>query len=345
LASFELASSRLKAAIDAVNDDLARHARAAAANVEAFPEQGVTGIRLSGSLVPFYDQEAERLAASRGSAAERPWEALGTIARAVENRLSEPAEGFELEDSSRRQELTRFLREIEDTLEDSEARAETALAAFRSDAAAAARAAGGPFYRRGVGRIFEIILASVLGALLAEALRRSYRLVPGLLAAAFAPVLATSVVLLLEGTPILTVDPIRGLTLAFLPLSFAIGLASAELLAILARFPKLLEPEADVRRARLEYPLSSSSTASPAPPAPQPETFRERPPEARPTPPAAPLAPRPEFHQPEPVLRNGEPARSEIELDEARPLREEPPLERSQSAAAEVPFFQKRKGS
>jgi hypothetical protein len=248
------------------NDDLALLAAGIAGTVEAFPEDGVTGIRLGGLLVPFYDRDADRLAAARETARTRPWESLRTVVAVLRGRLSEPQKGFLLEDSTQRRDLTRMLREVEDSLEDGEGRVRQAMERFRADNLEAAGRAERPFLRSGRGRILEIILAALLGATLAEALRRRPSRISPLITLAFSPVLASAVVLLLEGSSVLPVDPLRGISLGFLPISFSIGLGCAGLLGMASRLERLVEaaPETPVSRSQLHARPDDSPRGSKA---------------------------------------------------------------------------------
>jgi hypothetical protein len=165
------------------------------------------------------------------------------------------------------------------------------------------------------------------------------------LATVFAPLLATAVVLLLEGTPLLAVDPIRGLTLAFLPLSFAIGLTSRGFLAIAARLPKLFETDPEETDRERTPPARSPAVEHPSAPR-QEHLMSQRPArERRLEPPSSPPV---TLLQSESLSSNGAAARSEVELDDGRaplPSAEEPTSKYGRRAVSEVPFFRKRKSS
>lgn len=226
-ASAREARARLESAVQSENDTLALLALRIGGQIELYPEEGVTGLRLSGVVVPFYDNDADRLARARQNAAERPHESLATVAGILEERLSEPREGFALEEDSRRRDLTRTARDIRDALDLAELRAGTALERFREETLTAVRESAGSFRRRGPGRIVEILLAALLAATLRAAVRSGRPSPPLRLTLSAAAVAALAGVLLLEGTDLLPIDPVTGTSLAFVPLAALLGIAGA----------------------------------------------------------------------------------------------------------------------
>jgi len=297
--------ARLEAVVATGNEDLARVAEHIGTTVEVFPEEGVTGIRLSGAIIPFYDRDADRLAQARREGAERPRAALEAVAEILDARLSEPQEGFVLEDSVRRRDLTRLLREVQEALRGTQAANDSALAELRSDLLDAALRSEGPFRRRGPLRVMEIVLASLLGAALRESLRRRSADPPGWLAIPFAAPLATTCILLLEGTPALPVDPLAGTAARFIPFAFGVGFLTPGLLAGLARLEIRLrrpEPPAPPPPAPRERAAAAASTPAHRPPEaetprsereiPEDEGIRPAPPAPLPTPQRLPFLPR-----------------------------------------------------
>ncbi len=216
---------RLREDVDALNEDLVLVATGVAGRIETFPDESAA-FRTGGVLVPFFDRSADQLSEVRLDAASRPGRALVVAGDLLTQRLMEPAEDYLLENTARRRELTRSAREIEDALTEASERGTAAIAHFRSECEATIRASAGPFQRRGPGRIIEIVLASLLAAVLRRAIRPRANVPPALPIAA-GPTLAVGVLLAVEGTPLLPVDPLRGLSMAFLPASFLIGWGGA----------------------------------------------------------------------------------------------------------------------
>jgi hypothetical protein len=223
------ARARLESAVAAANDDLSLVADRVGGRIELFPEEGVTGLRVSGLIVPFYDNDAGRLAAVRDRGRQRPVEALTNVAEILDARLSEPQTLTGLDDTIRNRDLTRLARDVRDALDESALRTRTAAERFRRETADAARRAGGPFHRRGRMRVAEIALAAVLAAALRAAARgrRSTEAPPLALTLSAAAAVAVAAVLLVEGTDLLPVDPVTGTALRFLPLAAAIGFLTA----------------------------------------------------------------------------------------------------------------------
>ena len=214
---------RLEEETSARNERLRGEAIRVADAVEPFPD-GSVSFRAGGALVPFFDRSGELLTGVPRDAGDRPGRALAVVVEVLRQRLAEPADDSRLEDEDRRRELARVIVRIEEELDGAETGARESLAAFRRDATEAARRAGGPFQRRGPGRILEILLAAGLGT----GLRRIVRpeAASGSAAAAAAAggaALAVAGILGLEGTTLLPVDPWRGLSLAFLPAAAALG--------------------------------------------------------------------------------------------------------------------------
>ncbi|MGQ0722949.1 MAG: hypothetical protein ACT4PE_15475, partial [Candidatus Eiseniibacteriota bacterium] len=232
------ARTRFEAEVLRSNERLARAAEGNAGHIELFPEEGVTAVRVSGLVVPFYEQDAERLARARATARDRPYEALESVAAVLDARLAEAPDPFGLEESTRRRDMTRLSREIRDELAAAEAAQELALARFREDLRAAAGDVEGPFRRRGALRIVEIALAALLGATLREAVRRETPAVAPALVLSFAPVLAVAAVLLGESLSVLPVDALGGTHVAFVPLSFLLGFSAAGTLEVASRLDR-----------------------------------------------------------------------------------------------------------
>jgi hypothetical protein len=264
------AMARLQGRVAGANEALALAAQEIASRIEPFPEEEVTGLRLSGVLVPFYGPDAARLSRAREEATERPWLTLETVRESVDGRLSEPDDGVLVADAARRRELTRLLRNTENVLEDESSRVARALDEFRREALQAATRAQGPFRRHGTGRILELVLAAWLGATLREALRRRPGPVPVELSMTFAPVLAAAVILMLEGSTLLPIDPVRGLSLAFVPLAFVLGFGCSSILLIASRLDRVLAPDAPVAVAP---PARAPEPVRPAPARPGPPPF------------------------------------------------------------------------
>lgn len=284
--------ARLDTVISMGNQRIATAAERVARTFVVFPDEGVTGIRTSGTIIPFYDHDADRLALASREAAERPREALCAVAEVLDARLSEPPEGFELEDSVRRRDLMRLLREVQEAMRDVEAVNDSATARLQRDLGEAARRAEGPFRRRGPLRVAEIVLASLLGAALRQAVRPRSGPFPTWLGLAFAPPLATAAVLLLEGTAALPIDPLAGTAPRFIPYAFGIGFLTPALLA---------------GASRLELRLRA---AEPAPESPAPTPVPRAAPEATPMP-APPTAPEPPARPPLQPPAGREPPRAE----------------------------------
>jgi hypothetical protein len=262
LAEVRGAAARLDARVSAANAALARLAADAAARIELFPE-GSAGLRLAGLLVPFEGTDAEELAALADPDAERPWETLRRLGRVLADRLEEPPDVAEIEPSLQRRELTRLHREIRDALEEKEAEAVDAAAAFRAEALAAVRAAGGPILRRGRWVAIEAVLAALLGAMLRETVRR--RPTPGgtAVTAALASVLAVAAVAGLAGTRWLPEHPALGVSPGFAALAFVLGWATPGLLAALSR----LDRDTSDAETPPAAPPRGAAAPPPAPPA------------------------------------------------------------------------------
>jgi hypothetical protein len=279
------ARARFEAEVLRSNERLARTAEGIAGHIEPFPEEGITAVRLSGLVVPFYEQDADRLARARATARERPYEALETLAAVLDARLSEAPDPFGLEETTRRREMTRLSREVRDELAETEAAQAQALARFREDLLAAAGDVEGPFRRRGPLRIVEIALAALLGATLREAVRRETPLIAPALALSFAPVFAAAAVLLAESVRVLPVDALGGTHVAFIPLSFLLGFSGAGTLEVLSRLerrepvPARAEPDVAARA-----PVAAAPVPAPTPtptPGPPPAMNEPRPPGPR----------------------------------------------------------------
>jgi hypothetical protein len=236
---------RLREEIRSANEDLAHAAARVATLVDLYPDDSAA-LRIGGAPVPFFDRAAERLAQARRDADDRPGRALATVADVLRRRLAEPREDFLLEDAVRRRELTRVVSDAQEALDRAATAAATSITRFRREAVRAAGAATGPFQRRGPGRIFEIAWAALLGAGLRLLTRPEDGRI-GSLGLAVGPTLAVAGLLAAEGTPLLPVDPVRGISLGFLPASVLLGWGGAALVARLA-----------------------SSAAAPAPPPPAP---------------------------------------------------------------------------
>jgi hypothetical protein len=254
------------------NERLADAAEGLVAKIELFPEEGVTALRLSGLVVPFYEQDAERLSRARATARDRPHEALETVAQVLDARLSEAPDPFGLEETTRRRDMTRLLRDIRDELAAVDTAGAQALARFREDLLAAAGDVEGPFRRRGALRIVEIVLAALLGATLREAVRRESPLIAPSLALSFAPVLAVSSVLIAEAVRVLPVDELGGTHVAFIPLSFLLGFCAAGTLEVASRLDRREELPArehsrGVEAVQVAAP-PAPAVAPPPPPAP-----------------------------------------------------------------------------
>jgi hypothetical protein len=290
------ARARQESQVRAVNDDLALRADRIAGRIELFPEEGVTGLRVSGLIVPFYDNDAGRLAAARKSGRERPVEAITNAVEILEARLSEPQVLLGPEDTVRRRDLTRLARDLRDALTAAELRNREAVERFRAETEDAAGRAGGPFHRRGPLRIVEIVLAAALAATLRAAARgrRPDDAPPLALTLSATAAVATAAILLLEGTDLLPVDPVTGTALRFVPLAAVIGLLTA---AALEREWNGGEPAARTDRRPAEADAPAAPAAPEAvegtPPAP-PLTERELPdPPASPPPREIPSRPPP----------------------------------------------------
>jgi hypothetical protein len=295
---FEVPASRLAGAVSEANDGLSEIGSRIAARVEAFPDRSAA-FRVSGLLVPFYGRSAELLVEARDTAGDRPRIALSTIAEILETRLGEPRDDLVLEDTTRLRDLTRTVREIRDAIGDSGASLVGALDDFRLGASEIARRASGPFQRRGPGRILEIVLAAMIGAALHGVLRPRSPPANPLLPLTFAPALAAAVLLSLEGTPFLPVDPVQGLTLAFLPAALVIGYGGA------AAFPS--------RVSRIETEVSAAAPSAERSPASKPVSPAGTPAPDSPAPRVAPAPPSPSVRE--------SPARSEREVPEDPGLR------------------------
>jgi len=330
------ARARLESSVRAVNDDLALRADRVSGRIELFPEEGITGLRVSGLIVPFYDNDAGRLAALREHGRDRPVEALTNAVEILEARLSEPQPVLGPEDTVRQRDLTRLARDLRDALADAEARNREATERFRTETVAAARRAGGPFHRRGPLRIAEIVLAAMLAATLraAAGARRTDDAPPLWLTLSAAAAVATAGVLLLEGTDLLPVDPVTGTALRFLPLAAGLGLLTA---AGLEREWNGGEP-AGTAPARMEVASAESlvveAERAPAPAGTAPAgTPPDAPARAAP-PPAVPVEP-----SPAPI--------SEREIPDAPPPRprEAPPRIAPfspEGSPERLPFFRRR---
>jgi hypothetical protein len=292
------ARSHLLAEVARNNERLAAAAEGVAAKVELFPEEGVTALRLSGLVVPFYEQDAERLARARATARERPHEALETVARVLDARLSEAPDPFGLEETTRRKDMTRLLRDIRDELAAVDTAGAQALARFREDLLAAAGDVEGPFRRRGALRIVEIVLAALLGATLREAVRRESPLIAPSLALSFAPVLAVSSVLIAEAVRVLPIDELGGTHVAFIPLSFLLGFCAAGTLEVASRLDRRETlPAREPSRAREAVPVA-------APPATVAPSLSPSATDPAPPPPPAPAAAPPAVEEPPPLPRS-----------------------------------------
>lgn len=202
--------------------------------------RGPTGIRLGDQLTAFHGMDAARLAAA--AAGLPPRESLDEFHAVFQSRLAEPPTGIGVAEAARRRELGQLLRRIDDTRMDADREAGVALEEFRQEASAAlAGGTTGGFLRRGRGRIAEALLAALFGALLVEALRSRPR-VPPLVSRTTAGVGGVLLVLLLEGTPLLPVDPLRGLSVVFVPAALAAGLLTSPLLERLAGGSRPVSP-------------------------------------------------------------------------------------------------------
>lgn len=237
------ARARLQQRVAAENDALALRVEDVARRLEP-TEDDLIGLRLSGWLIPFYGRHAAALQRLVDTGVERPWEALRALAGTLEGRLEEPPEGVDPEISGQRRDLTRLFRETDDALETAAKNVTEAVDTFRRDALDAAAASAGPFHRRGRGLVLEIVLAALLGATVRESLRR--RATPGgtLLRLSFAPALTLGVLLPLEGSSLLPVSPLRGASLAFLPMAFGLGFATGALLRVASRLDRLFSDDA-----------------------------------------------------------------------------------------------------
>jgi hypothetical protein len=291
---------RLQQRVAAENDALALRAADIARRLEPTKDD-LVGLRLSGWLIPFYGPHADvlRRVADEGNA--RPWETLRGLTVTLESRLEEPPEGVNPEISGQRRDLTRLFRDTDDALNAAQTNVTNAVDAFRRDALDAAAAAAGPFRRRGRGAVVEILLAALLGATVREAVRRRATAGGTLLRLSFAPALALGVLLPLEGSSLLPVSPLLGLSMAFLPMAFGLGFVTGGLLRVASRVERLFADEGgtppdaaafergDTRdeegaaaRRGDEGSAFAGSTAHPAPPGPSP---------AEPAPPPADLRP------------------------------------------------------
>lgn len=270
LGDVRAASARLESTVRWGNEQLAVGAERVAGRIEIFPDEGVSGIRIPGSIVPFYDHEADRLARVLRVGKERPYEALEIVAAILDARLSEPQEGILLEDSVRRRDLTRLLREVTNVIDETVTRNERGLAEFREELVAAARRVEGPFRRRGPLRILEIVLASLLGATLRESLRRGRSELPDWLAVSFAPVFAVLVVLLLEGTVWIPVHPITGTAPRFIAIALVLGFSASAVLVGASRLHLLVGASGEPPEREPDAAAAPPPSPAPRPPAPAP---------------------------------------------------------------------------
>jgi len=260
------ARARLLQKVEAENEMLTLRVADVARRLEPTPDD-LVGLRLSGWLIPFYGRHAEALQRLADDGARRPWDALRALATTLEGRLEEPPEGVDLEISGQRRDLTRLFRDTDDALRTAETNVTEAVETFRRDALEAAAESAGPFRRRGRGHLLEIALAALLGATVRESVRRGPTAGGTAIRLSFAPALAIGVLVPLEGSPVLPVSPLRGVSLAFLPWSFAIGFVTGGLLLVASRLDRLFEAgdaaadadEAGHRAARGSERRSSSA--------------------------------------------------------------------------------------
>lgn len=345
------ARARLAAAVRGRNDALSLRAADIARRLEP-TDDDLVGLRLNGWLIPFYGPQADELRRLDRHAVDRPWEALRALTVALEARLEEPPqEGEDLDISGQRRDLTRLYREIDDALIAAETEVSGAVTAFRADARAAASDAAGPFRRSGRGLLAEILLASLLGATLREAIRRGGSAPGVIVRLSTAPVLAVGALLPLRGTTFLPVDPLRGVSLAFLPMAFALGYATGGLLTILSRTDRLFRDGRDDRNPGDEPAAAprgdgaataagagdagtgnGAATGTAEAPGAAPASAEETPPTAEKL---RPLRERVRELAQEVMAATGEPLRSERELpDEGPPPAAPPPRSASPRPAA-----------
>jgi len=328
--------SALEARVAALNSDLARRAARLAGRLEEF-EDGTVALRVAGLAVPFHDHDAGRLAHARNTATERPWLALQAIADVIASRLDEPPQGIEIESTVRRRELTRTFREIQDALSAAETDSRTAQESYRMQALAAATPRPDAFRREGRGRLLEAWLAAWLAVTL-RAWRRPRGALDLAVVGAAAAIAAVAAVLALEGSPLLPIDE-RGVTPAFLPLSFAIGWAVAALVERPIRAVRVPEADAAIpaapgvapRKPGLREIVRDLRSAQSEPP-------------ARPRSPVRPPAPRSEVDvEEDPVVGPGRRTFGPPGGPQPRPPEPTSPALSDPAPTARLPFFRRRR--
>jgi hypothetical protein len=254
--------------VEEANEDLAALATRISSRVETFPN-GTAGLRAAGRVAVFHGVAAAHLSALAAAGRERPWGVLSQVGQSLALRLESPGRLDDLGESAERQAMARLHREIDEALLAAERIAAEAVEQFRREAAAIPGEAAGPFRRRGPGRILEIVLAALLGGLLREGGQTARGRSQPRSVLFLAPVLATGTVLLLEGSRLLPVYPLEGVSRLFLPLSLALGIATGPLLEALTRLGRSPDP----------VPIPSPSAARPAAPPPA-AAGRDKPPPA-----------------------------------------------------------------
>jgi hypothetical protein len=276
---------RLSEEVEAVNGALTLRVQEASRRLERAEDEDLVALNVAGWLIPFYGRDASKLLGLEERAEERPWEAVRDLLRLVETRLELPPELSDADDPARRRELTRFFRELGDAGRDAEASVASAVDAFRADTRDTLQETQGPFRRRGHGRLLEVVLAALLGAAVRAAVRRGPWHLGWAPTLAVAPVLGVGIVLALERTPLLPVNPLTGTPLRFLPMAFAVGFLTEALLVVLSRLDRLFSDEASAPSGpAAERPVRSS-------PAEATPRLRNAPPSTvRPPPPALPVA-------------------------------------------------------
>lgn len=278
------------------NEALALRAAEITRRLQDDPNSDAVGLRLGGWIIPFYGRDATALRALGGTAAGRPVEALNELASVLETHLERPPTLDDVDDASRRRELALLSGDLRDAVRTRERLVDEAVEAFRSEATEAVAVAAGPFRRRGRGRLWEMLLAALLGATLHAALRRPGAPQTWTLPLSFAPVLALGVLLPLEGSSVLPVTALHGTSAAFVPFAFALGFGSRGILHILARLDRLFGADgatarADTRASEVREPPETLPRSAAAPRVKSPRVRDEPPKVPRTDPSPTPVGP------------------------------------------------------
>ena len=282
--AWQAATHRLQVQVQEGNEELAALAARISGRVETFAD-GTAGLRAAGRVVVFHGLAARHLQALGTQDRDRPWETLSQVRQTLALRLEAPGRLDDLGESAERQALARLHQEIDEALLAAERLAAVATDQFRREVKAIPGEAAGPFRRRGPGLVLEIVLAALLGALLRETVQAARGRLQPRSTLFLAPVLATGVVLLLAGTPLLPVHPMEGVSRLFLPLSFALGFSTGWLLEALAGSGERVsaaapeKPRPEPRTEARAEPRPEARTEARAEPLPE-----ARPPTVRPEP-------------------------------------------------------------